>query len=291
MTADPGDRLAGQAPAKVNLFLRVLSREATGYHGIETLFCGITLADDLTVQRTDSAAGVSLEVTGADTGPVDENLAYRAARMVIDATGRRFGVHLSLTKRIPMAAGLGGGSADAALALDLVNQLAGNAVPRFELANFAVRLGADVAFLLSRAPLALGWGHGERLFRLPPLPRAPVLLLVPPVAIRTADAYRWVDEARAGATPRGALLLDAASVNRWSDVARMAGNDFESPVFAREPGVREAFEALARTHPLLCRMTGSGSTVFAVYRSVRERDDARLMLSRKLGVTIPTETA
>ncbi len=291
MNADPGDRLSGQAPAKVNLFLRVLAREASGYHGIETLLCGITLADDLVVQRTDRAAGVSLDVTGTDTGPVEENLAYRAARMVVDATGRRFGVHLSLAKRIPVGAGLGGGSADAALTLDLVNQLAGNAIPRFELANFAVRLGADVAFLLSRAPLALAWGHGERLFRLPPLPRAPVLLLVPPVAVRTADAYRWVDEARAGTTPRGALLLDAASVSRWSDVARMAGNDFESPVFAREPAVRAGFEALARTHPLLCRMSGSGSTVFAVYRSAAERDDARQMLSRKLGVAIPAETA
>ena len=290
MTADPGDRLSGEAPAKVNLFLRVLSREASGYHGIETLFCRIGLADELLVQRNGSG-DVTLEVAGADTGPVEENLAWRAARMVIDATGRRFGVHLSLTKRIPLAAGLGGGSADGALALDLVNQLAGNPVPRSELANFAVRLGADVPFLLSRASLALGWAHGERLFRLPRLPAAPVLLLVPPVPIRTVDAYRWVDEARAGAAPRGALLLDGDSVSRWSDLARMAGNDFESAVFAREPKVRDAFEALAKTHPLLCRMTGSGSALFAVYRTVGERDEARTMLSRKLGTTIPTETA
>ena len=291
MTAEAGHRLSGEATGKVNLFLRVLSRETAGYHGIETLFCRIALADDLVVQRTGTAPDVMIDVTGVDTGPAEDNLAYRAARMVLDATGARFGVHLSLTKRIPVAAGLGGGSADAALALDLVNQLAGNAVPRGELANFAMRLGADVPFLLSRTSLALGWGHGERLFRLPRLPAAPVLLLVPPVPIRTAEAYRWVDEARVGAAPRGALLLDGDSVSRWSDVARMAGNDFESAVFGREPKVREAFEALARTHPLLCRMTGSGSTLFAVYRSARDRDDARMMLGRKLGHTIATETA
>lgn len=289
MTPEP-DRLEGRAHAKLNLFLRVLSREASGYHGIETLFCGIDLADDLVVERTEAAGQIALEVTGADTGPTEQNLAWRAARMVLDATGRRFGVRIGLTKRIPMGAGLGGGSADAALALDLVNQLAGNAVPRYELANFAVRLGADVAFLLSGASLALGWAHGERLFRLPALPRAPVLLLVPPVAVSTPDAYRWLDEARAGASARGALLLDQAVLGRWSDVARMAGNDFESAVFAREPRIRDAFEALARTHPLLCRMTGSGSALFAVYRTARERDDARMMLGRKLGVTVAAET-
>lgn len=289
MTPEP-DRLEGPARAKVNLFLRVLSREASGYHGIETLFCGIDLADDLVVERTAAAGEVLLDVTGADTGPVEANLAWRAARMVIDATGRRFGVRIGLHKRIPMGAGLGGGSADAALTLDLVNQLAGNAIPRFELANFAVRLGADVAFLLSGASLALGWAHGERMFRLPALPRAPMLLLVPPVAVRTPDAYRWVDEARAGATPRGALLLDQGTLGRWSDVARMAGNDFESAVFGREPRIRDGFEALARTHPLLCRMTGSGSALFAVYRTARERDDARMMLPRKLGVTIAAES-
>ena len=105
--------LSGMAHAKANLFLRVLHRETGGFHGIETLFCRLDLADELVVQRTD-APGVTLEVVGPDTGPPEANLAVRAAQAVLDATGRRFGVHISLSKRIPIGSGLGGGSADAA---------------------------------------------------------------------------------------------------------------------------------------------------------------------------------
>ena len=283
--------LSAEAPAKVNLFLRVLAAERSGYHGIETLFCRIALADSLTVERRDAVA-VTLDARGADLGPAAENLAVRAAELVLAATGRRFGVHLTLEKRIPVAAGLGGGSADAAATLDLVNQLAGHAIPRSELLHLAARLGADVPFLLSGASLALGWGHGERLLRLPALPRVPVLLLLPSVRVSTPEAYRWVDEARAaGPDPtRGALVLDGDGLKRWSDIARMAGNDFESAVFGRQPSIRSGFEALARTQPLLCRMSGSGSALFAIYRTDRDRDDARMMLGKKHGVTIPTET-
>lgn len=280
----------GKAPAKLNLFLRVLAREQSGYHGIETLFCRVGLADEITVALTEPAVGVELEVDGPDLGPTEQNLAFRAAETVVNATGRRFGLRVSLRKQIPVAAGLGGGSSDAATVLELANQLAGNPIPRAELLHYGSRLGADVPFFLSGASLALAWGHGERLLRLPALPTAPVLLLIPPVGVSTATAYGWVDQARQSAAPRGALALDLDSVSRWSDVARMAGNDFESAVFGREPKVREAFEALARTQPLLCRMTGSGSAVFALYRSVRDRDDAKLMLGKKLGLCIATET-
>ena len=282
--------LTAAAHAKVNLFLRVLARETDGYHGIETLFCRLTLGDTLVAQRTD-ARGVVLEVEGAETGPAQENLAARAARVVLDATGNRFGVHLGLTKRIPVGAGLGGGSADAAAALSLVNQLAGNAIPHAELLHHAALLGADVPFCLSGASLALAWGHGERMLALPPLPAAPVLLLTPPVRVSTAEAYGWVDAARGAGHRRGALCLDPQALTTWSDVARMGGNDFESVVFGRLPEVRPAFEAMAQTHPLLCRMSGSGSTIVAIYRNERDRNDARDALGRKYGVLTPTASA
>jgi len=283
------DTLTRQAHAKANLFLRVLSRESDGYHGIETLYCRLDLADTLTGRRT-AGGEVQLEVAGAETGPADDNLAVRAARMVLEATRDRFGVHLSLIKRIPVGAGLGGGSADAAAALAIVNALGGNAIPRAELLHLASRLGADVPFCLSDAPLALGWSHGERMLALPPLPKAPVLLVTPPTPVSTAQAYAWVDEARTTAGRRGALLLDPSALAGWSDIARMAGNDFESAVFGRLPAVRDAFEALARTRPLLCRMSGSGSTLFAVYRNEGDREDARMMLGRKHGVVTATFT-
>jgi 4-diphosphocytidyl-2-C-methyl-D-erythritol kinase len=278
-----------QAHAKANLFLRVLAREADGYHSLETLFCRLELADTLTARRAEGK-GVTLEVEGELAGPAEENLAVRAAEAVLQAVRTPFAVQLTLVKRIPVGAGLGGGSADAAAALRAVNQLAHHAVPRAELFHLAAQLGADVPFCLGDARLALAWGHGERMLALPALPSAPVLLLTPDVAVRTAEAYSWLDAARSSTVRRGALVLDAAALSSWSDVARMAGNDFESVVFARLPAIRDAFEALARTGPLLCRMTGSGSTLIAVYRAERERDEARTMLGRKYGVLTSTRT-
>jgi 4-diphosphocytidyl-2-C-methyl-D-erythritol kinase len=277
------------AHAKLNLFLRVLARESDGFHSIETLFCLVTLADRLRAERRDGR-GVTIDVTGGDAGPDAENLAVRAAAMVLDATGNRFAAHLSLEKRIPTGAGLGGGSSDAAAALQLVNHLAGNAVPRHELLQFAAKLGSDVPYFLSGAPLALGWSRGERLLRLPQLPAAPTLLLSPSTPIRTADAYAWIDSTRQTESRRGALALDLDVLTRWGDIGRMAGNDFESPVFGRIPAVRSAFEALVGTAPLVCRMSGSGSTLFAVYRTDRDRDDAIVRLGRKHGRLSPVAT-
>jgi 4-diphosphocytidyl-2-C-methyl-D-erythritol kinase len=277
------------AHAKLNLFLRVLAREADGYHGLETVFCLVDLADELRAERCEGR-GVTIEVQGADAGAAADNLAVRAAAGVLAATGDRFAVHLTLTKRIPVRAGLGGGSSDAAAALLAVNRLAGNAIPRHELLQFAAKLGSDVPFFIAGAPLALAWAHGDRLIRLPALPSAPALLLMPPVSISTAEAYGWVDEARQTAGRRGAVALDLAALSTWGDIGRMAGNDFESAVFGRHPPIRAAFEALAGTRPVVGRMTGSGSTLFAVYRSARDREDAQMMLGRKHGALTAVET-
>lgn len=277
------------AHAKLNLFLRVLAREADGYHGIETLFSLVSLADTLHTERSDQP-GVSIETIGADCGPPERNLAVRAAEMVLAATGARFGVRLRLHKQIPVKSGLGGGSSDAAAALLAVNHLAGGAVPRHELLQFAARLGSDVPFFLSGGPLALGWGHGERMFRLSPLPAAPVLLLVPPLAVATPEAYAMVDAARHGVGSRGAVSLDLGALSGWGSIGRLAGNDFESALFGRHPELKRAFEALANTHPLVCRMTGSGSALFAVYRRTQDREDAKMALGPKHGALLAVET-
>jgi 4-diphosphocytidyl-2-C-methyl-D-erythritol kinase len=277
------------AYAKINLFLRVLARHDDGYHGLETLLCLVSLADTLTAERRDGH-GVTIEVFGADVGPPDRNLAVRAALSVLEATGNRFGMHLTLTKRIPVRAGLGGGSSDSAAALHAANQLAGNAIPRHELLQIAARLGSDIPFFLAGSALALSWNRGERLLRLPPLPVAHVLLLTPPTPIPTAEAYRWVDAARQSGSGRGAVALDLDALSRWGDIGRMAGNDFESPAFGRHGEIRSAFEALVGTRPLVCRMSGSGSTLFAIYRNARDRDDAVMMIGRKHGTLTPVET-
>ncbi len=277
------------APAKVNLFLRVLAREEDGYHGIETLYCLIDLADSLQATSVDTA-GVTIAVSGADTGPERENLAVHAAEMVLAATGRPFGVSLKLDKRIPVRAGLGGGSSDAAAALVAVNELAGHAVPQHELLQFAARLGSDVPFLVSEARLALGWGHGERLLRLPPLPSRSGLLLVPAVGVDTSEAYGLIDNVQQ-ASRRGSVVMGTETLQNWSDVARLCGNDFEAPIFGRHQEIGRAFEALVGSSPLMCRMSGSGSAIFALYRSRKDRDDAQATVSPRLGKIIPFATA
>jgi 4-diphosphocytidyl-2-C-methyl-D-erythritol kinase len=277
------------AHAKINLFLRVLARNDDGYHGVETLLCLISLADTITAERR-PGRGVSIDVTGGDTGPAERNLAVQAAQSVLQATGERFAVHLTLAKRVPTRAGLGGGSSDAAATLHAANRLAGDAIPRHELLQLGARIGSDVPFFTGGAALAVAWNRGERMLRLPALPAAPALLLTPPIAIGTADAYGWVDAARQSGVHRGAVALDLDSLSRWGDIGRMAGNDFESAVFGRHGEIRTAFEALVTTRPLVCRMSGSGSTLFAIYRSARDRDDAMMTLGRKHGTLTPVET-
>lgn len=284
-----GDRVRIAAHAKVNLFLRILAREASGtFHQIETAFALLELADELVVTRT--KAGVTLTVHGPDLGPPDDNLAVRAARAVLQATGNTFGVTIELTKQIPVRAGLGGGSSDAAAALHAVNALAGGVVPRHELMQFGVRVGADVAFFASGAPAAAAWGRGERLFRLEPPPAAPVLVAVPPIAVATPDAYQWWDELHPEPATRGPVVLDAPAFTSWSSVGRLGGNDFEMPVFGKHPPLRALYEKLAQTHPYWVRLCGSGSAVAAAYANERLRDDAAMMLGEKQQQLIKTRT-
>ncbi|HYK82216.1 MAG TPA: 4-(cytidine 5'-diphospho)-2-C-methyl-D-erythritol kinase [Gemmatimonadales bacterium] len=285
----PPDRVRIAAHGKVNLFLRILAREApSGYHQIETAFALLELADELVLTRT--AEGVSLTVDGPDLGPPEENLAVRGARAVLDATGHRFGVAIALTKRIPARAGLGGGASDAAAALHAVNALAGNAVPRPELLLAAARLGADVAFCASGAPAAVAWGRGERLFRLAPPPAAPVLVAVPPFGVATPEAYGWWDAMHREPAGRGAVVLDAAAFTTWGNIGRLGANDFELPVFGRHAALRGLFERVAATHPLWVRLCGSGSAVAAVYATERLRDDATLQLGETQQRLIRTAT-
>jgi 4-diphosphocytidyl-2-C-methyl-D-erythritol kinase len=171
-----------------------------------------------------------------------------------------------------------------------VNALAGNAVPRHELLHLAARLGADVAFFASGAPLALGWGRGERLFRLPAPASAPALVAVPAIAVATPDAYRWWDDANPTLVARGPVILDAEALATWGSIGRLGGNDFESPVFGKHPELRALYEKLAGTGPVWVRLCGSGSAVAAVYKKESERNDAAGRLGERQHQLIRTVT-
>ncbi|MBW3571515.1 MAG: 4-(cytidine 5'-diphospho)-2-C-methyl-D-erythritol kinase [Gemmatimonadetes bacterium] len=262
------------APAKANLFLRVLAREEGGYHALETLFCALSLADTVRVRR--GAPGLRLRVEGAvDTGPAERNLCVRAAERFYAALGEAPCVDIHLTKKIPSAAGLGGGSSDGAATLRALNAVHGEPLDRAALLRMAVELGSDVPFFLCGSPLALAWSRGERLLALPPLPARPVLVAHPGVGMPTAEAFRRIAERRGGGYAPEARSLPLDALREWDGVGALAENDFEQVVAEEIPFIHLAISALRQGGASVAMMAGSGSSVFGVFESEDARDATR----------------
>jgi len=272
-----GHRLSLFAPAKINLFLRILAREESGYHQLETLFQFLEFGDRITLERTDED-GVRLELSGDQSeglGPPERNLAVRAASAVLERVAARGegppgGIRILLEKRIPHGAGLGGGSSDAATVLKGVNRLLGDPLSRTQLLELAGPLGSDVPVFLSPSPTTLAWGRGDRLLSLPPLPSGAVVLALPPLRIPTPEAFavlaEWRRErAAAGERGPGASLLDPGSLAGWGGVVGAAGNDLQDPVFQRWPRLVPLRSALEASGAGMALLSGSGSALFAVF--------------------------
>jgi 4-diphosphocytidyl-2-C-methyl-D-erythritol kinase len=269
----PGDLAASRAvqvaaQAKINLRLRILAREASGFHQLETLFLRLDLADTVRVRRT--AGARSLDVAGladgASLGPVQRNLAWRAAAAHLDASGDRGGFAIELEKDIPVGGGLGGGSADAAAVLRALDVTSPTPLGEPALLRLAATLGADVPFLASGHPYALGWGRGERLLPLTPPPARRVVLAIPDFGVDTAAAYRWLAESR-GAEPapvQHAGVLDPTDLGIWEGILPLAANDFEPVVGARHPVIPAVVRELRVRGCAPAMMSGSGSVAFGV---------------------------
>jgi len=264
------DTLIELAPAKVNLFLHVTGRRADGYHLLDSLAVFAGVGD---VLRGEVAAGLNLEVQGpfaAGLSGEPDNLVLRAARAL---SGR--GARLVLEKNLPVASGIGGGSADAAAALRLLCRLWQLAPP--DLPGIALALGADVPVCLVRRPSRMG-GVGELLDAAPRLPRCGLVLVNPGVAVATVDVFR----ARHGDWSAPAELPRA-----WPDVAAMASdlrdlrNDLEPPAIALRPVIGEVIGALAAVPGCrLARMSGSGATCFGLFDDPVLASEAAMRLRR-----------
>ena len=280
MVADAGlVRVA--APAKVNLFLRILAKEESGYHQIETLYSAVDFCDELELHRTER--GVSVEVVGPSVGPSvgsdEENLAYRAAHALLDAAGVTTGVHVCLKKNIPVGAGLGGGSSDAGATLRALNTLLEEPFSASALLQIAGRLGADVPFFTCGEGAALGWGRGERLLPIPAAPVLPILLALPSLHISTAEAYEYLSvPGRVGPV---SLALD--KLGQPETLAALAVNDFEASVFDRHPELGQIREALHEAGALTARLSGSGAALFGLFSDSEAAGRARNSLSGSWG--------
>jgi 4-diphosphocytidyl-2-C-methyl-D-erythritol kinase len=282
-----------KAQAKLNLYLRVLTREESGYHSIETIFHRIELADEIAVHAEEDRLR-AIDVQGAEAGPVEENLAYRAAVAYQEEAEWPRGFTIELDKKIPIGAGLGGGSADAGAVLRVLDSLSRKPLGEKKLRAIAASLGSDVPFLAGREPMALAWGRGERMLGLSALPQRDVLLVVPDFSVPTADAYNWIDEDRPpGWDPltdssSDLILISEEMLASWNSIARVNRNDFIPTVAKRHPELRTYLEAFKETGSFLCSMSGSGSAVFGVYEAL----PAETALGAFEGTTmIPTRTA
>ena len=256
MTPEPSER----ARAKVNLFLHVLGRRADGYHLLDSLVVFPDAADTLTMTPADD---LTLDVAGPFAGALSgDNLVLRAARALLEAASVSPGAALLLDKQLPVASGIGGGSADAAAALRLLDRVWGLGLPAPQLAGIALGLGADVPVCLVSEPARMG-GIGELIGVAPALPDCGIVLVNPGVPVATADIFR----ARDAAYSEPAILPP-----RWPDAAALAAdlarlsNDLEAPAIHLCPPIAEALSWL-RAQPgcRFARMSGSGATCFALF--------------------------
>lgn len=256
--------------AKINLSLRILAQETTGYHQLETVFQRISLADQVEVEIERGDDGIIIACSPPIDVADEDNLAWRAAALYREQAqwpAAGFTITIRIDKQIPTGGGLGGGSADAGAVLRALNAMNPAPLAPHVLFTMASTLGADVPFLTTEAPRVLAWGRGERMLVVPPLPPRPVALALFDTGVNTADAYRGLAAARANGslgTHGSALLSDAQHAN-WRAVADQAENDFERPVFAVRHDVAQLHEQWSAALPhAIVRMSGSGATVFAI---------------------------
>ncbi|HKB01610.1 MAG TPA: 4-(cytidine 5'-diphospho)-2-C-methyl-D-erythritol kinase [Gemmataceae bacterium] len=264
------------APAKVNLFLEVLGKRANGYHDIATLMAAVDLTDELDFRPSESG---DLSLTCDDprllTGP--ENLVLKAATRLRDSTGCTAGATIRLAKRIPVAAGLGGGSSDAAATLVGLNELWKLGLSPAALARLGAEIGSDVPFFLSESA-AWCTGRGEVVTPAPVGRPLDLVLVKPPEGLQTAEVYRRV---RVPASPQdGAAARAALAAGDVEALGRALHNRLQEPAFELAPTVADWHRRLQATSAAGCLVSGSGSCLFALCRSPAEARRVHDDLSR-----------
>ena len=252
-----------RAPAKINLFLRILKKRPDGYHELETWMQKVDLCDQVTLTLRDKP-GISLRCTGEDLLADASNLAWRAAAAFLTACGQeaRRGVDIVLEKKIPVAAGLGGGSSDAGTVLRGLNSLFGNALTPESLLSLGGRLGADVPFFVSAHDAVLATGVGDRMKPLDSLEHCTFLLVNPGFSVSTRWAYEnfTLTKDVKNSTFPGSQKLDSGSFSLTKII-----NDLEGVTMGRHPEIAEIKKKLLAAGAVSALMSGSGPTVFGVF--------------------------
>jgi 4-diphosphocytidyl-2-C-methyl-D-erythritol kinase len=269
--------VAYRSYAKINLYLDVLGRRRDGYHDIETIFQSVSLADELTF--TEESSRISLVCSAPELDTAESNLVYRAAMLLKERTGCPHGAQIRLDKRIPIAAGLAGGSGNAAATLVALNILWDLRLTPGQIREFAFDLGSDVPFCVTGGTVAAA-RRGEEMRSLPPLRRQWFVLLHPAMAVSASRVYNspYLEYSHerpfAGRTPRFRKVIRFL---QQGDLARVVFNRMEVPVFAGHPQLAEAKRKLLERGCIAAAMSGSGPTLFGVCRT---RTEARKIADR-----------
>ncbi|MHC9061602.1 4-(cytidine 5'-diphospho)-2-C-methyl-D-erythritol kinase [Nitrospira sp. CMX1] len=255
------------APAKVNLVLRILDRRPDGYHNLWSLMQTVKVEDEITIGLSGSHSMITLRCDDPSLKTDDSNLVYRAAVAVMEQSGRIEGVDITLAKRIPMGAGLGGGSSDAAATIIGLNRLLNLGWSEEKMAHIGQTLGSDVPFFFF-APSATVAGRGEHVAPVRIKGTRWVVLVNPGFPVETKWAYQQLSVNRSGVLPlaQSHAMLEQTSELVWEQVLEVAENDFEVPVFRAYPMLGEIKHRLLALKAEAALLSGSGATVFGVFR-------------------------
>lgn len=274
-----------RAMAKINLGLDILGKRDDGYHEVRMLMQTIQMYDLLDIRRK-SSPGITL-TTNLLYVPSDErNLVYKAAKLLMDEFAIQEGISMKLTKSIPVAAGMAGGSSDAAAAFVGVNKMFHLGLSEQELMERAVQIGADVPYCIMRGT-ALAEGIGEKLTRLPQLPKCYILVGKPAVNVSTKLAYENLDLQNMGAHPDiDGMISDIENGDLYTMVSRM-GNVFEPGIIGKYPVLQEIKDLMEAHGALKAMMSGSGPTVFGIFDDKNKmKAAARVLRSSHLAKTV-----
>ena len=275
------------APAKINLILRILDRRPDGYHNLWSMMQTVALEDELRIRLTPHAGEIRLNCDVRTLAVDRSNLVYKAASAVLDRVQQPVGVDIDLSKRIPMGAGLGGGSSDAAATILGLNHLLQLGWSKAQMAEVGQPLGSDVPFFLY-APSAVVAGRGEVVKPMVIEGGRWALLVNPGFAVETQWAYHELAATRGTIRPLSARHSELNQDGRvsWAQLAATAENDFEAPVFARYAMLREIKQTLRAQGAELALLSGSGATVFGLFADESAANQAQKDFARDTSLNV-----
>ncbi len=268
-----------KALAKINLGLDVLGKRADGYHDVRMIMQSVYLYDTVRIERTDEPEiSVASNLRFLPTG--EDNIAYKAAKLLKDEFGISGGVRITLNKHIPVAAGLAGGSSNAAAVLFGMNRMFRLGLSQQELMDRGVKLGADVPYCIMRGTV-LAEGIGEELKVLPPMPKCAVLIAKPPVSVSTKTVYEALDSREIASHPDIDGIIDGLETGDLRKIAGCMGNVLEDVTIPMHPVIEEIKQVMKDAGAAGAMMSGSGPTVFGLFESRARAKEAQKIIREK----------